>query len=459
MAPALSKGLSQDFAQKSAFDILQSLKRKEFQETTCTICLGHLGGNSDISSEEMNEPVVSMISCGHFFCTKCLDDHIHSEISKNKQLTCPICRGKFNKTSDVSLIDHNLSDDEENERRREEAKAKVLTASDMLASSEGVALDGELWNALYLAIPLPTHVSHDPHHLHTALPRDFLAHVRAATAMTAGASRTDKPFSWSEQTSTTAGLSSKIQQLLHDLPMGEHAVVFSTTKDNVIHLETVLKAKLGDDEVFSLYTGQDTKATEKAVSTWSSRTTNVSRRGPTLIVQAGAAASGLTLTTASKLFIMEPFNRQEEEQQAYARLHRYGQKNDVHVKIYYAPVSVESRLLVWRRRSAEKISSESNGDDAQFVYNNSLFENDLLEDDEGADEESLKSADGDDGSSVDKEVGGSDEDDMRTQFLLGLVDEEGMRVVSNTSRDDEEETDYDDAQHPEISVSGDFILE
>jgi hypothetical protein len=236
-------------------------------------------------------------------------------------------------------------------------------------------------------------------------------------------------------------------------------VVFSTTKDNVIHLETVLKAKLGDDEVFSLYTGQDTKATEKAVSTWSSRTTNVSRRGPTLIVQAGAAASGLTLTTASKLFIMEPFNRQEEEQQAYARLHRYGQKNDVHVKIYYAPVSVESRLLVWRRRSAEKISSESNGDDAQFVYNNSLFENDLLEDDEGADEESLKSADGDDGSSVDKEVGGSDEDDMRTQFLLGLVDEEGMRVVSNTSRDDEEETDYDDAQHPEISVSGDFILE
>ena len=238
-------------------------------------------------------------------------------------------------------------------------------------------------------------------------------------------------------------------------------MVFSTTKDNVIHLETVLKAKLGDDEVFSLYTGQDTKATEKAVSTWSSRTANASRRGPALIVQAGAAASGLTLTTASKLFIMEPFNRQEEEQQAYARLHRYGQKNDVHVKIYYAPVSVESRLLVWRRRSAEKISSECNGDDgAQFVYNNSLFENDLEDDDGADDEESLKITDGDDGddgNSVGKEVHGSDEDDMRTQFLLGLVDEDGMRVA-NTSRDDNEVGD-EDAPHPEVSVSGDFILE
>ena len=101
----------------------------------------------------------------------------------------------------------------------------------MLASSEGVALDGELWNALYLSIPLPTHVNHEPHHLHTALPRDFLVHIRAATGMEVGCRRADKPISWSEQISTNAGLSSKIQQLLHDLPIGEHAVVFSTTKE------------------------------------------------------------------------------------------------------------------------------------------------------------------------------------------------------------------------------------
>ena len=449
MAPALSKGLSQDIAQKSAFDILQSLRRNQFEETMCTICLGHLGSNSDAPSEDIKEPVVSMIACGHFFCIRCIDEHIHSEISKNRQLTCPICRGKFNKSSDVLLIDHTLNDDELNERRHHEAKAKVLEASNMLASSEGVALDGDLWNALYLSIPLPTHVSHEPHHLYTALPREFLAHIRAATGMGAGCSRVDKPFSWGEQTGTNAGLSSKIQQLLYDLPKGEHAVVFSTTKENVLHIETVLKAKLGDNEVFSLYTGQDVTTTEEAVSSWNSRSTNPSRRGPIIIIQAGAAASGLTLTRASKLFIMEPFSRQEEEQQAYARLHRYGQEADVHVKIYYAPVSVESRLLVWRRRSAEKMTSESNENDAQFVYNNKLFENDLLED---ADEESLQSNDEDEGNSVGKEVEDSveAEDNMRTQFLLGLVDEEGTRVANMSN--------YDDAQQQPISARR-FILE
>jgi hypothetical protein len=39
-----------------------------------------------------------------------------------------------------------------------------------------------------------------------------------------------------------------------------------------------------------------------------------------LIVQAGAAACGLTLTAACKMFIMEPFRKHEEEKQAYARL-------------------------------------------------------------------------------------------------------------------------------------------
>ncbi len=452
MAPALSKGLSQDVAQKSAFDILQSLRREQFEETMCTICLGHLGANSNARGEDIKEPVVSMIACGHFFCIRCLDEHIHSEISKNRLLTCPICRGKFNKTSDVLLIDHTLNDDEENERRHQEAKAKVLEASNMLASSEGVALDGELWNALYLSIPLPTHVSHEPHHLHTALPREFLAHIRAATGMEVGCRRADKPISWGEQTSTNAGLSSKIQQLLHDLPIGEHAVVFSTTKDNVLHLESVLKAKLGDSEVFTLYTGQDTKTTEKAVSSWSCRNVGASRRGPTLIVQAGAAASGLTLTRASRLYIMEPFSRNEEEQQAYARLHRYGQKKDVHVKIYYAPVSVESRLLVWRRRSAEKMSSERNDNDVQFTYDNKLFENDFLD---NADDESLRSTDEDEeGNSVGKKADEGSEDNLRTQFLLGLVDEEGTRVT-NTSHYNSAEQQQ---QQQQISARR-FILE
>ena len=445
---ALKKGFSQEFTQRSAFDILLSIRRKRFEETMCTICLGYLGANYEMSREDISTPVVSMIACGHFFCVECLDQHIHSEISRFKALTCPLCRQSYNKSSDVMLIDHNLNEDEENERRHKEAKAKVLEASNMLASSEGVALEGELWNALYLSIPVPSHVSHDPHHLHTALPREFLAHVRAATGMEACSSRLDRPTAWSEEVSNTAGLSSKIQQLLIDLPQGEHAVVFATTKENVLHLETVLKAKLGNHNCFSLYTGQDSKTAEEAVSSWSFTDAH-SRYGPVLVVQAGAAAAGLTLTTASKLFIMEPFSRHEEEQQAYARLHRYGQKKDVHVRIYYAPVSVESRLLVWRRRSAEKISSRGN-DDAHFIYNDRLFEDGSEE----SDEESLQSGDDDSERRVsnDKEADVTVEDDMRTKFLLGLVDEDGNPTASKVGDDP---ADYDSQK---ISARR-FILE
>jgi hypothetical protein len=57
-----------------------------------------------------------------------------------------------------------------------------------------------------------------------------------------------------------------------------------------------------------------------------------------------------TLTAASKMFLLEPFSKYEEEKQAYSRLHRYGQTKDVHCKVYFTPVSVEYRLLEWRKR-------------------------------------------------------------------------------------------------------------
>ena len=178
-----------------------------------------------------------------------------------------------------------------------------------------------------MSINVPSHVSAAPHRLHTALPRELLAHFRAATGMHVDSAKADEPLLWASDDASrnnTHGLSSKIQALLRDLPHGEHAVVFSSSKEGVLHIDAVLEAKgIG---CLSLYTGQNTKATEECVSSWKNTETDASKAGPVLVVQAGAAASGLTLTTACKLFLMEPFGRQEEEQQAYARLHRYGQK-------------------------------------------------------------------------------------------------------------------------------------
>lgn len=63
--------------------------------------------------------------------------------------------------------------------------------------------------------------------------------------------------------------------------------------------------------------------------------------------------TGITLTAASKMFLLEPFLRLSEEQQAYGRCHRIGQIKPVQVTTYFSPISVESRLLEWRKRAAE----------------------------------------------------------------------------------------------------------
>lgn len=108
-------------------------------------------------------------------------------------------------------------------------------------------------------------------------------------------------------------------------------------------MKTLSFAKIGHR---GLFMGQKEEESEEAVSDW--QTLHVV---PVLVVQAGAAACGLTLTAASKMFIMDPFTKHEEEKQAYARLHRYGQTKSVDAKVYFAPVSVESRLLEWRKRA------------------------------------------------------------------------------------------------------------
>jgi len=421
LIPVFDKGVSQYVKQKSAYDILQSLRRNNFDETVCSICLGPFGASSGVDITK--PPVVSMISCGHFFCIPCLDKHIHTNISKNKHLACPICRKGFSPASDVMHIDHMANDDEDNEDMRNKAKKKVREVSEILENSEGVLLDGKMWNYLFLSIDIPTNVSNEPHHHHTALPRDVLAHIRAATGMKIDCGKSVKPQCWGAR-ETTAGISTKIQALLRDLPLGEHAVVFSPSKEGVIHLATIIKDK--GIHCFSLYTGQHTKTTEEAVASWGSTKIDASTAGPVLVVQSGAAASGLTLTVASRLFLMEPFTRQEEEQQAYARLHRYGQKKDVKVTIYFAPVSVESRLLFWRKRSTKSMARV--GSSTNYVYTQLCEEEEEDSDDDNADLVSSASVSGKDEEESSEE---SAEDNLQTQFLLGLVDKYGNPTTRN----------------------------
>lgn len=129
------------------------------------------------------------------------------------------------------------------------------------------------------------------------------------------------------------------------------------------------------------------------------------------------------------MFLLEPFLRYEQEQQAYARCHRYGQTKPVHCKVYYVPLSVESRLLEWRKQasnpsdngSQNSFAAAGGAQDARIVYSSI----DYVEEDDVVD-----SSDDDDDYGTTRQQenesdAGDDNDDPQgstdqTAYLLGL---------------------------------------
>ena len=56
----------------SAFDTLEAIRKMDFDDTFCPICQMSFGENAGDDPTVVN-PIVAMISCGHFFCIQCLE--------------------------------------------------------------------------------------------------------------------------------------------------------------------------------------------------------------------------------------------------------------------------------------------------------------------------------------------------------------------------------------------------
>jgi len=223
-------------------------------------------------------------------------------------------------------------------------------------------------------------------------------------------------------------LPSKFRALLADLPRNELSVVFASSKPIVLHLQCVLEMEGFGCK--TLFVGQSEKESESAISDWESfspdNPNGDASSASVLIVQAGAAACGLTLTAASRMFIIEPFRKHEEEKQAYARLHRFGQKRAVSCKVYYTPVSVESRLLEWRRRAKTHASEEEktvyaplrhshDADDDNSQSEQRMQEHDDIDSDQSVEDDRKVE------SSKDTEDSEGIAEENQTRFLLGLT--------------------------------------
>ncbi|EEH58358.1 uncharacterized protein MICPUCDRAFT_9486, partial [Micromonas pusilla CCMP1545] len=72
-----------------------------------------------------------------------------------------------------------------------------------------------------------------------------------------------------------------------------------------------------------------------------------------LLLHAGTAAAGLTLTQADLVILLEPFLSPGDEAQAANRVHRIGQTRPVRCVTYYVSDTVEERLLAYRARQSE----------------------------------------------------------------------------------------------------------
>ena len=286
----------------SAVESLQALSDGDKDKTSCCICLDTLGSTHDEPAQAAN---ISLTKCGHLYCRKCLRDCINQHGFTNKN--CPACRRPLSYREDVVHVNPSLKEEEKN---GEEHKGIVEEALELLSQKHGF-LPPDMWSHLFKSIEVPSFVTRSRHAHFSAIPGDFFAHLRSLYGDDLSPKKSFVP---QRLTKESSWLSSKVKALLHDLPTDERSLVFATARSTIEHLSSVLTG-VGIGHRL-LCSAQKVHDTERAIVDWQSTNRDGFIETPVLLVQSGAAASGVTLTAACKMFLMEPFPRHSEEQQA-----------------------------------------------------------------------------------------------------------------------------------------------
>lgn len=299
--------LNNSVDQLSTVETLQALAQGDSSKTMCCICLDTLGSTEDSDDDVVGSNAkISLTKCGHLYCRKCLRDYINQGFAFSK---CPTCRRRLHYHNDVVHVNPSLKEDE---KKGEEFDEFVEQALEMLSKCGG-RLPPNMWKHLFrsIAVPSTLQASSQRHAEFSAVPGEVLAHLRSCFT---GVLNPKRGFVPEGLTKDSSWLSSKVKALLRDLPVNERSLVFATSKSTIDHLGAVLSAlSIGHR---TLCSGQNVTDTEKAICEWQSTSCGGDISWPVLLVQAGTAASGVTLTASCKMFLMEPFPRVSEEQQA-----------------------------------------------------------------------------------------------------------------------------------------------
>lgn len=121
------------------------------------------------------------------------------------------------------------------------------------------------------------------------------------------------------------------------------SVVFSSWTTHLDLIEIALKNHS------HIYVRLDGRMTREARD----KSMRVFREDPSIrvmLVSIGAGGLGLNLTTANKVFMMEPQFNPAAEAQAVDRVHRLGQDREVTIKRYIMEKSFEEKMLVLQNK-------------------------------------------------------------------------------------------------------------
>ncbi|KAI8721575.1 Helicase ATP-binding domain-containing protein [Fusarium sp. LHS14.1] len=144
-----------------------------------------------------------------------------------------------------------------------------------------------------------------------------------------------------EMGATSIGLSSKVEALITDikaLPWNDKCIVFSTWRLTLNMVEASLKQASIPSVRFDDKVPQNER--QEIVETF--------RKDPSvhvMLLTLSCGATGLTLTVATRAYLMEPHWNPTLEEQALARIHRIGQTREVTTVRFYVRDSFEQHVM------------------------------------------------------------------------------------------------------------------
>lgn len=161
----------------------------------------------------------------------------------------------------------------------------------------------------------------------------------------------------SSETTTSSKVSTLLKLLIESRNQNPEtkSVVFSQFRKMLILLEKPLKA--AGFKILRLDGSMNAKRRTQVIEEFGVP----GRDGPTvLLASLKASGTGINLTAASRVYLLEPWWNPAVEDQAMDRVHRIGQKEDVKIVRLIAQNSIEERILELQERK-KKLAREAFG--------------------------------------------------------------------------------------------------